>query len=247
MAEQNPALTRFDVDVCRTGFGFATIRVMAASAQEADELALDRAGEYEYSEKDAEYTLVHPSAPEPSQGDAMELILEMKVDESNPFMGSAVKGVVLKLTPAALAEWKERAEFAERHQLSEARKFAGALEVLTRAGRGNEGPHIDRAEICWTKSCVWIVGADGDNGAELTSPVFDLSELFKLAEAGCERLVVGGDVLSFVECLGEQDARDYTPSATTVLMNTETASAISLSEFQRYFGTDDVERQPRES
>ena len=63
MAEQNPALKRFDVDVCRTGYGFATISVMAANAQEADELALDRAGDYEYSEKNSEYTLVHPAAP----------------------------------------------------------------------------------------------------------------------------------------------------------------------------------------
>lgn len=50
----------FDVDVCRTGYGFATIQVRATSEFEAQQAALDQAGDHLFSEKDSEYTLVHP-------------------------------------------------------------------------------------------------------------------------------------------------------------------------------------------
>lgn len=46
----------FDVNVCRTGYGFATIRVQADNSKEASLKALDVAGNFSYSEKDAEYS-----------------------------------------------------------------------------------------------------------------------------------------------------------------------------------------------
>lgn len=47
----------FFVPVVRTGYGFATIEVKAKDQKEANEKALDQAGDHEYSEKTADYTL----------------------------------------------------------------------------------------------------------------------------------------------------------------------------------------------
>lgn len=41
----------------RIGIGFCDIPVMATSREEAEEKALDEAGNYEYSEKDSEYVI----------------------------------------------------------------------------------------------------------------------------------------------------------------------------------------------
>lgn len=46
----------YEVKVCRTGYGFTTIEVTARSAQEAEEKALNEAGDHSYSEKSSEYT-----------------------------------------------------------------------------------------------------------------------------------------------------------------------------------------------
>jgi hypothetical protein len=47
----------FDIEVCRTGYGFCTIRVKATSYAKAAQLALDEAGSHDFSENDAEYTV----------------------------------------------------------------------------------------------------------------------------------------------------------------------------------------------
>jgi hypothetical protein len=46
----------YRVSVCRTGYGFCEIEVVASSPEEAEEKALEEAGEYDYSEKASEYT-----------------------------------------------------------------------------------------------------------------------------------------------------------------------------------------------
>jgi hypothetical protein len=46
----------YEVDICRTGYGFVTILVNANNAQEAEDLAHDEAGSHSYNEKNSEYT-----------------------------------------------------------------------------------------------------------------------------------------------------------------------------------------------
>jgi alpha-glucosidase (family GH31 glycosyl hydrolase) len=46
----------YEVSVCRTGYGFHKIQVQARSPEEAEELALDEAGDHTYSDKSSEYT-----------------------------------------------------------------------------------------------------------------------------------------------------------------------------------------------
>ena len=46
----------YTVTVCRTGYGFAYIEVMASSPEEAEAKAMEEAGDHHYSEKASEYT-----------------------------------------------------------------------------------------------------------------------------------------------------------------------------------------------
>lgn len=46
----------WQVPVCRTGYGSRTIEVLATSEAQAIERALDEAGNYEFSENDADYS-----------------------------------------------------------------------------------------------------------------------------------------------------------------------------------------------
>jgi hypothetical protein len=47
---------KYVVSVCRTGYGFRDIEVEAKDEKEALKLALDEAGNHEFSEKTADYT-----------------------------------------------------------------------------------------------------------------------------------------------------------------------------------------------
>ena len=46
---------KFIVNVCRIGYGFAQFKVEAATAEEANAVALDEAGNFCFSESSADY------------------------------------------------------------------------------------------------------------------------------------------------------------------------------------------------
>lgn len=52
-------MPKFEIDVTRVGVGFATISVEADSLKDAQQRALDEAGNHEFSEKASEYELTH--------------------------------------------------------------------------------------------------------------------------------------------------------------------------------------------
>lgn len=54
--EKENEMPRFSVDVCRTGYGFASIEVDAGSRDEAMMLALEEAGSHYFSERESEYS-----------------------------------------------------------------------------------------------------------------------------------------------------------------------------------------------
>ena len=49
--------TIFDIPVRRIGYGFRTIQVLANNQVEAEQIALDTAGDYEFSEKSSDYDI----------------------------------------------------------------------------------------------------------------------------------------------------------------------------------------------
>ena len=51
------AKQKFDIEVVRIGYAFATITVEAESEKEAEGLALDEAGDHDYNEKEMDYEI----------------------------------------------------------------------------------------------------------------------------------------------------------------------------------------------
>lgn len=47
----------FKIEVCRTGYAFTTITVVATDRTKAEELALEEAGSHDFNEKDCEYSI----------------------------------------------------------------------------------------------------------------------------------------------------------------------------------------------
>ena len=50
-------MKKFIVSVCRTSYAWRDIEINAASEAEARATVLDTCGDYEYSEKDADYSI----------------------------------------------------------------------------------------------------------------------------------------------------------------------------------------------
>ncbi len=57
MAKRQAKIQEFTIKVMRTSYAFRDIKVEAKSQKEAEKLALDEAGDHEYSEKDADYSI----------------------------------------------------------------------------------------------------------------------------------------------------------------------------------------------
>ena len=57
MAKKKQELKDFTIKVMRTSYAYRDIPVKAKNQKEAEKLALDEAGDYEYSEKDADYAI----------------------------------------------------------------------------------------------------------------------------------------------------------------------------------------------
>jgi len=54
---EEPTEVEFNIQVCRTGFGFANIKVTAESREAAEEKALEEAGDHDYIENNSEYSI----------------------------------------------------------------------------------------------------------------------------------------------------------------------------------------------
>ncbi|MCA6367549.1 MAG: hypothetical protein IM618_10940 [Cytophagales bacterium] len=57
MAKPKKQVQEFTIKVMRTSYAFRDIKVQAKTQKEAEELALDEAGDHDYSERDADYSI----------------------------------------------------------------------------------------------------------------------------------------------------------------------------------------------
>ncbi|MCA6372197.1 MAG: hypothetical protein IM631_12530 [Cytophagales bacterium] len=57
MSKRKEQIQEFTVSVMRTSYAFRDIKVQAKSQKEAEKLALDEAGDHDYSEKEADYSI----------------------------------------------------------------------------------------------------------------------------------------------------------------------------------------------
>lgn len=193
------ALQTFSVDVCRTGYGFATIEI------EAQQQARDVAGDHYYSEKTSEYSLVCPvlSPIEQARADRapMDLIFELN---SKDFNGAPAEGVVLKFTDQLAQQLSVLADIVKQQGLSEARIPSPGEEFIGLRS-GSAGPV--GTEIIVARSWFCFSGHDEDSHIDTTSSGLDIETALKAFDAGASRFVVlvgvhrEGD-LSFLEDAG---------------------------------------------
>jgi len=55
LKEEKAVLQQYNIEGVRIGYGFKTITVQAPSLKDAEDAALEKAGDYEFSEKSSEY------------------------------------------------------------------------------------------------------------------------------------------------------------------------------------------------
>lgn len=87
-------MPKFEIEVCRIGYGARTISVEAETLAEAEREALDSAGDYEFSEHDADYGLTS-DAPLSITNDIKEEIEEVCSylgGEVDDFVGNFLEG-----------------------------------------------------------------------------------------------------------------------------------------------------------
>jgi|APGre2960657423_1045063.scaffolds.fasta_scaffold529527_2 hypothetical protein len=48
---------KYQIQICRVSYAFNTVEIEASSQDEAEATVLDLCGDYNFSEKDAEYTI----------------------------------------------------------------------------------------------------------------------------------------------------------------------------------------------
>jgi len=57
MENKMKKVEKYSINLVRIGYAFTSVEVEATSQREAEEKALDMAGDLDYSEKDAEYKI----------------------------------------------------------------------------------------------------------------------------------------------------------------------------------------------
>lgn len=192
----------FDIDLCRTGVGFSTIKVQAPSEYEAQQKALDVAGDFEYSEKDAEYTLCNP-APSPQEQarmdrPAMELILELAGAQTTR-VGAAAFACNVHL----INRLSGLRDLVDQKSLSEVRYHASPASWM---GDLREFGLTD-TQIVVDKTFFSLVGQDEEGDCESSSMGVKLDTLIDAFDSGANRFVVlqgtsRPDDLSFLEDAG---------------------------------------------
>lgn len=199
-------LRDFDVELCRTGVGFATISVAAIDEFEAQQLALDRAGELDYNEKSSEYTLCFPALTAAEKASMsrppMELIFELEaVDRDRT---STVGGACINVTHDLLQRFQSLTGMANSCNLSEVRFYSEPANWL---GCRVKDAGLASTEFVLGKSWIGIAGQDHLVDGEVKSMGVELATLLSAFDEGVERVVVlqgsaRSDDLSFIEDAG---------------------------------------------
>lgn len=203
----------FVVDLCRTGFGFASIEVLAKDEFEAQQLALDSAGNLDYNEKSSEYALCAP-VPSPAEKAAMsrppmQLILELQSVDAD--RTSTVGGATISVNHALLLRLQSIVDTVKTCGLSEARFHSEPDSWLGHQEGVDVG--LVSTEFVVGKSWLALVGQDNTVECEARSMGVELATLLSFFNEGVERLVVlqgnaRADDLSFVEEAGFFDDVD---------------------------------------
>lgn len=204
MTQQNdtPAagLQDFEIEVCRTGYGFTTIEVRAASEYEAGQLALDVAGDHSYSEKDSQYQLVHEIA-NPVEEARLDQKMSMYLGVSDEAGHSDIHAVRIDWTRREFERLKELGALLATHNLSEVRRYESTDGVYGLSGEPTDS--LASPELQVGRSWFAFVDADG-----LRSLGVDFARVDAAFDAGHKIFVqtsegtTPADAVDFLEMVG---------------------------------------------
>lgn len=240
----------FDIDVCRTGFGFATIKVKAENEFEAGQIALDRAGNYDYNEKHSDYTLSNPvenpKDKDSSSGDSRKLrvIFDM---QSNGDVGP-IDGVVFEYSQTDLNKLEKLQGFVIENEIGTAGFDLYPDAWLYGKDKNSYSEKLSTITTGVSESFVTISGYIPRSASQMSARV-DIEHLKQAFKSGVETLVVSSkpyDFLNNVSSLNEVKAtgvvrdnisRDQLINAVFTTSPSNAAKGVdevSLSELDHY-------------
>lgn len=238
--ETKPILQDFAIDVCRTGFGVATIQVQAADVYAAQELALDQAGNHLYNEKSSEYDLVNP-VPAPANPHEMLVTLEVTARDGE----SSVAGAQFEFNEASINRITRVAAMLKDEGLSEARYFAYPNQYFYK-GRHQAGASLDAPEMVVAQSYIWFTGSSGD--VDHDSQALDIPVLVNAFNSGVKLLIVDAGVPTFnqMEFLEEtgQAVHDLDVGGSTMLIGLR--GAMTAQDYAEYLDEEGEDTSPAE-
>jgi hypothetical protein len=180
---QASALKPFEIEIRRTGVGFATVRVEAADLQAAREMALEQAGDLEYSEKVSEYDLpggdpeIQHARAQP--GGQMKLYAVMKAVDGGP---TEVSGIELRIDADFITRSRSLAALCQNMAVEQMNYFAESSRWLV-----SDPEHLPSAPlIVVTKSGLQVQGQDWSAGASICSAEVPIQAICEAFERGDE-------------------------------------------------------------
>ena len=169
-------LRDFDVEICRTGYGVATARIQATSALEADQIAMEIAGDLEYSEKSSEYELANP-APIEKAGEGSPHVLRIYASiNALDGHGATLYGLVHDINAERLDRLLSLERKLHELDLSELRFFSQPEEWITDEDRQDElDEFLDVPEAVITRGHISFVGYSSGGDRVMTTVEMDLN------------------------------------------------------------------------
>lgn len=197
-------LQEFDVDVCRVGYGFATIKVRAENEFEAQQKALDEAGGHEYSEKDSEYSLSNPVPDPQKQGKSLQLFASISFKDPYQMGSISAAGLRLSVTYSLLDRVDQLQAVMASNSLSEVRFFLGAdpIHYASSDDVDDDGSSIDMIEaaLLGSRGAFHICASDSDQ--DVITMQIETAQLRKCLDEGVAEVYLSdGDPIEFAESL----------------------------------------------
>ena len=193
----------FSIEVQRLAWGSRTFEISARTLQDAQEKAIDAAGNHVFSEKDSSYEVVNATAPEKRaavHGHKMDLVLEVETDDD---YYSEVLGVTWTIDDASLAQIEADAKLCAAQGFSEVRRSFYEHTSLYRENSSRR-PTLNLPELCVGKTEFWF---EAKAEEKVSADLVDLRRLRAAFDAGVQFYVRASSTspLDFLESVGLQE------------------------------------------
>lgn len=247
--QDKPKLKDFEVEMCRTGVGFCTIRVQAKDEYEAGEKALDEAGNHSYNEKASEYSLVNP-VPNPADlatGDparVLHVFMELTCDEGDRPM----PGVKISVTQADLDRFERVFALMAKEELSEVRRYYYP-DYLYLDDAPDKTESLDSPELVFAGGGISLQGFAEQSDIVVKTNTITFSELVAAFRSGAEILIINASypsssALEFFDDVG-QDVTDLAVGTRTIVI--AQGGKMTAGEYESFLEERGPADAPRET